>query len=397
MTYSELIPNNLGIVFRKEFTDLRDSTIKDFEKYTGLKVNSQRDVILPNGSVIMFRHIEELNNIQNVNLGWYLLEQGDELDSDLEFFLLFGRLRRDLKPTQEFIDLGLPVRSGFVIANAGDNWIKPLWKDRKLDESSLEEATTWDNQDVLPKDFLDSLRILEKTKPEIYKQYVMNDWSVTADQFILIKPAMFDLLKGVIFYREYNKRVVSCDPATGGDECVIYVLENGKQLDENILHINDTMKIAGEMVVMAQRYGINDFAVDAIGIGKGISDRLSEMGKRVNAICSADKSSNDERFYNLRTEMWWYAMEQIQAREIDYPQDEELRKQLSSVRYKVINSNGKIQLEPKDETKKRLGRSPDRADAFIYGLWALKELQGENDNSQRIEFDHQFSGGRAGY
>jgi len=397
MTYSELIPNNLGIVFRKEFTDLRDSTIKDFERYTGLKVNSQRDVVLPNKSTIMFRHIEELNNIQNVNLGWYLLEQGDELDSDLEFFLLFGRLRRDLTPTQDFTDLGLSLRSGFVIANAGDNWIKNLWKDGNLDGGSLEEATTWDNADVLPQDFLDSLKVLEKTKPEVYKQYVLNDWAVTADQYILIKPAMFELLKNVVFFNEISKRVVSCDPATGGDECVIYALENGKKLDENILHINDTMKIAGEMIVMAQRYGINDYAIDSIGIGKGIADRLSEMGKNVNAISSAEKASDSERYSNLRAEMWWYAMEEIQNRRIPYPEDEELRKQLSSVRYKVVNSNGKIQLEPKDETKKRLNRSPDRADAFIYGLWALKDLQGDSGISHNLKFEHMFAGGRGGY
>src|SRR4051812_43169481 len=95
MRASEEYPNNLWIAFRKEFTDLRDSTIKDFEKYTGLQVNSQRDVKLPNGSLIMFRHMEEINNIQNVNLGGYLLEQGEEEDTDDKFMMLRGRLRRE--------------------------------------------------------------------------------------------------------------------------------------------------------------------------------------------------------------------------------------------------------------------------------------------------------------
>ena len=121
MVYTELIPDNLGIIFRKEFEDLRDSTLKDFELYTGLKVNSNRNVTLPNNSTIMFRHIEELNNIQNINLGWYAIEQADELANDKEFFLLFGRLRRALKPTQEFLDLGLSLHTGFVIGNAGDH------------------------------------------------------------------------------------------------------------------------------------------------------------------------------------------------------------------------------------------------------------------------------------
>jgi hypothetical protein len=79
--------------------------------------------------------------------------------------------------------------------------------------------------------------------------------------------------------------------------------------------------------------------------------------------------------------MWWYAMEQIRRREVKPLVDEELKKQLASVRYKVINSNGKIQLEPKDKTKERLGYSPDRADAFVYGLWALQRAEPDKETS----------------
>ncbi len=186
--YSKAIPNNLGIIFRKTFRSLEDSTLKDFEKYTGIKVPSNRDVVYPNGSIIMFRHLDELESInqQNINLGWFFIEQGEELDSDKEFFMLFGRLRRQGEPTKEFKEIGLSPRAGWVIANAGDNWIKKLWKDGRIQQaakdlgdeaknfSELIEATTWDNEKNLPKDFLDSLKMLEKTKPELYRQFVMN-------------------------------------------------------------------------------------------------------------------------------------------------------------------------------------------------------------------------------
>lgn len=362
---------------------MRDSTIKDFEKYTGLKVNSQRDVVLPNNSTIMFRHIEELNNIQNVNLGWYLIEQADELDSDLEFFLLFGRLRRDLTPSKEFLDLGLSTRSGFIIANAGDNWIKPLWKEGKLEGGDLQEATTWENSDVLPKDFLDSLKVLEVTKPEIYKQFVLNNWDVKSDQFILITKQSIDMLKGVYHNWPRKRKILSCDPSTGNDECVIYVLENTQIIERKILHYEDTMQIVGEILLMLGKHHINDCAVDTIGIGKGIVDRLNEQGTNVIAINSAEEADEKDRFSNRRAEMWWYAMEQIQARGVEPIEDEELIRQLTTLRYKPPKSNGKIQLELKEETRKRLGCSPDRADAFVYGLWATKEIREDNE----INFD----------
>ena len=50
-----------------------------------------------------------------------------------------------------------------------------------------------------------------------------------------------------------------------------------------------------------------------------------------------------------------------------------MRRQLTAVRFKVVNSNGKIQLEPKTETKTRLGRSPDRADAYVQALYILPQ------------------------
>jgi len=371
MLYSEQIPDNLGIIFRKEYEDLRDSTVKDFEKYTGLKVDSHREVRLPNNSQILFRHIEELNNIQNVNLGWFAIEQGDELETDNEFFMLFGRLRRQVMPSGYFRDLGLPERSGFVICNAGEHWIKNLWKQSKLEDSELFEATTWDNADVLPKDFLDGLRILEKNKNEIYRQYVMNDWSVSPDQLILIPTSLLESLKELDLLKPKTKKIISCDPAIGGDECVVQVFDTGNIIEQKILHDRDTMKVAGELMLTGATHKITDYIIDSIGVGKGIVDRLNELGMSVQAFNSAEKSL-DERFYNRRVEAYWYVMEQMRDKKIEYPQDTELRKQLSSVRYKVISSNGRVQLEAKDKIKERLGRSPDRADAYCMGVWGLQ-------------------------
>jgi hypothetical protein len=181
--YSKFIPDNLGIIFRKEYTDLRDSTLRDYELYTGMKVDSERNATYKNGSMIMFRHIEELNSaiLQNTNLGWFYIEQAEELPTDREFFLLFGRLRRQLSPSKEFQLLQerehMPLHTGFIIGNvAGDNWIKKIWKDKPDAKYQLIEAQTKDNADILPPDFLEGLEDLKTRKPEIYRRYVLNDW-----------------------------------------------------------------------------------------------------------------------------------------------------------------------------------------------------------------------------
>lgn len=161
------IPNNLGLIVRKEFTDLRDSTIKDFERYTGLKVNEQsKEVKLSNGSQILFRHASELDTLKNVNAGFIWIEQAEELDSAEQWHYLQGRLRREGK-----------FRSGWITANTnGHNWVWELWKDKPPSaDYELIEASTMDNKDNLPADFIASLETLPE---QVYARFVLNDWNI---------------------------------------------------------------------------------------------------------------------------------------------------------------------------------------------------------------------------
>ena len=375
LLYTQHIANNLGVIFRKEFTDLRDSTCKDFEKYTGIKIDSKRNVEMKNGSTIMFRHIEELHNIQNINLGFFAIEQVDELETDNEFFLLHGRLRRKVDPDDYFKSLGLAERSGFVIGNVGKQWVKETWKTQKIGE--LYEATTFDNEDILPADYIQSLRDLEHRKPEVFRRYVMNDWGVEDSDFILIPSAEIEELKTSGYSTLVKGDLITVDPSMGGDECAIYVLRSRQISDKKFMYERDLMKVVGEIMLLSHRHQINKIAIDCIGIGQGMADRLKELGKIVYPINSARKSSNP-KFYNLKTEMWFYMMDKIFNKEIAYPNDEELRRQLSSVKYKIINSNGEVKIEAKDETKKRLGQSPDRADAFVQGIWQSQFIEDRN-------------------
>lgn len=359
--YCEDYPGTTALIVRKEYTDLRDSTIRDFERYFQCSIDSNKEYKLPNKSVIMFRHAAEIAVLKNINIGIAGIEQAEEFSDDTQFQFIRDRLRQEN---------GAKVHPLCVIGNVnGDNWIKHLWKDGTLQESELFEATTFDNQHNLPEDFIADLKRMEKEAPAHYKQYVLNDWTITIDQFMLISPASLEALKEIKSYRSLVKRLVSCDPATGGDECVLYMLENDEVKEAKYLHENDTMKIAGEMQIMARRWSINDYVLDSIGLGKGVGDRLREMGGDVVEINSASEPSDKEHFYNLRAEMWWYVSKLVLDKELPYPQDPELRRQLTNLKYKVINSNGRLQLESKDETRKRLGRSPDRADAFVYGVW----------------------------
>lgn len=163
--HSQETPDNLGVIVRRQFTDLRNSTIKDFESYTGLTVNaSTHECKLPNGSMILFVHGDVLDTLKNINCGWFAMEQAEEFPDDTAFQFLKMRLRRKVA-----------FRTGFVIANAnGHNWIWKIWKkDGAPKNHELIEATTLDFADIHAPDYIENL----KTLPDkLYRRYVLNSW-----------------------------------------------------------------------------------------------------------------------------------------------------------------------------------------------------------------------------
>lgn len=165
---SKTYPNNVGLIVRKEYTDLRDSTIKDFKKLTGLTPDSHKEVHFENGSVIMFRHARELDILQNVNLGWAGIEQAEEFDTDEQFQMLRGRLRLE----------GVPHWLGVIANQRGHNWVWRLWVDpefeRDQEEYEVVQADTFENEDNLPADFIKDLRRMEKDAPRKYRRFVLN-------------------------------------------------------------------------------------------------------------------------------------------------------------------------------------------------------------------------------
>lgn len=379
MMLSEAYKDNLGVIFRKEFTDLRDSTVRDFEDYTGLKVNSNRAVALGNGSQILFRHLEEMNNIQNMNLGWFAIEQAEELETDDQFFKLHGRLRRD----------GV-ARTGFVIANTnGHNWIYKLWKIGNDPDYPLFEADSFAAEHYLPVDTLKSWRELEKKKPKIYRRFITNSWDEADTVDVIIQPEWVEAARvRDVLVRRPLRRLVSIDVARFGDDhTVFYAIEGDDKfrrvIGKEVHDKKNTMETVGLSQVFAKKHGgIESFAVDEIGVGGGVIDRLNELDRHVIPVNAAERQNVRQGCFNRRAEIYVTGAERFEAGHVQLLlDDEDAREELSWTRYKTIKSSGIFQIEAKDDVKARYGRSPDHADALLNGLWAFpqsKMVKGED-------------------
>lgn len=362
-------PLPVGFVGRKRAVDFSDTTLETFKKiipHTKFEIRTQdKEIIFQNKAKVLFGGLDDQENINKFNsaeFAFFGIDQAEETD------------RTDVSVLQATLRLkynGLrPPYKELYTANPADCWLKEAFVYGKQKDGIFVPALPSDNPH-LPENYIDTLQRSFGYDEKLLKAYRDGNWELLQGDNVLISSIHIEQLKGELIVRSGIKRVISCDPSQGGDECVIYIFENTKIVETEILHEKDTMKIAGRLDFLCRKYSVYNVIVDSIGIGAGIADRLEENNNDVYRINSASRSS-DERFANLRAEMWFYLAESIRDKKIEYPEDEELRRQLCSVRYEVANSNGRIQLEPKDKTRKRLGRSPDRADAYIYGIWGLQ-------------------------
>lgn len=179
----------------------------------------------------------------------------------------------------------------------------------------------------------------------------------------------------LIAERTEGVAALGADIAGGGDDETIVARRKGPFHLPLEAWPGNTQEIAGRLAIEHRRgYSI---AVDAIGIGAGVADAAAESGVPVVKVIGSQASTCKDPtgtfgFTNLRGELYWTLREQLnpeQAQPHALPRDELLLEELAVPTFKAV-VGGKIQVEPKDKVKERLGRSPDRADATVYSTAA---------------------------
>jgi hypothetical protein len=136
----------------------------------------------------------------------------------------------------------------------------------------------------------------------------------------------------------------------------------------------DTMITAGRVAGILQAHGVTA-NVDVIGIGAGVVDRVREQGLSVTAFNASERSEARDRtgelgFTNRRSEGWWTLREWLDPAYGEWlalPPDDLLTGDLTAPKYRLV-SGGNLQVESKDDIRKRLGRSTDDGDAVMMAL-----------------------------
>lgn len=147
----------------------------------------------------------------------------------------------------------------------------------------------------------------------------------------------------------------------------------------------DTMQTAGRVKLAYDEAAGDDkpsrIVVDVIGVGAGVVDRLRELGLPVRALNVAEMPAVKAKFHRLRDEMYWKGREWFESRAVECA-NHEIGAELGDVTF-GYTSAGQIKLEPKEQIKERLGRSPDVGESLLLSLMEECEAIGSEMDRYR--------------
>lgn len=384
---------------RKRSVDFTNTTLETWKKSIPAKlyrINEQKKKIYvkASNSVIDFGGLDDPQLVQSLNSAEYAhigVDQAEEIERD-QFSMLIGTLRHKLPGS---IEPDYQIR---LTANPAQCWLKDYFLLNPEPETRYIQALPVDNPE-LPRDYVKSLEQAFKHRPALLEAYLRGSWDDLSNNDTCIRGKWIEEAKTRKPEGRTVKRIVVNDPAITGDENVCFLMEQRGNLfaktNEMIIEHKRPIETAALIASFRRLHKAQLIAVDSIGIGQGVIDGLNALNEPILPINSSSRPTTQNkqvRYANLRTQMWWEASEKFAENRICLPSDDfELARQLGVVRFEP-STTGRLLVQDKKSIKKSLGRSPDRADAFVMGLYALDYC----DRLDQAEYEER-STDRAGY
>jgi len=219
---------------------------------------------------------------------------------------------------------------------------------------------------VLSREELDGAK-RDTTSPDQYRREFEVDFTASADDVLiplpLVQEAMQRRLSALSERALMNSaKIVGVDVARYGADSTVFFPRWGRQaLGPIVIENSDLMYVVGKLSRFVNEWQPHAIFVDVGGIGAGVVDRMRQLGYDIFDVNFGARAT-DERFANMRAQMWFGMREWLQNDGI-LPREQRLLAEITSPNY-TFDASNRIKLERKEEMKARLGRSPDLADAL---------------------------------
>lgn len=163
--------------------------------------------------------------------------------------------------------------------------------------------------------------------------------------------------------QDFAAIILGVDVARQGDDASVIARRQGRVLHPlRSMRIPDTMLVAQQVGMDWDEHKADACFVDATGgYGVGVVDALRQVGRDPIEVYFSGKAT-DPRYFNKRSEMYFEMAKWVKSGG-SLPDDKELHEELCAATYTF--QGDKFRLCDKDDIKDVIGRSPDKADAFV--------------------------------
>lgn len=268
--------------------------------------------------------------------------------------------------------LSNPVRSsGFFFQT--HNQLKDMWYTIHVSHK---------DSDRVSDDFVEDMRRRYGENSNQYRVRALGEFPTSDLDTIIPFELAHAATQREIFVPKGTPVVWSLDVARFGDDWNVLMKRSRLDVQPGIKKWQgvDLMKTAGRVkrewddTPLEERPQV--ILIDVIGLGAGVVDRLNEQGLPVRGINVAETATFNNKYRNLKTELWFMGREWLEQRSTKLPlcdgtcEDvrecihEQLIAELTLVKYDYT-STGKLLVESKSDVKKRGYPSPNVAEAFI--------------------------------
>lgn len=244
----------------------------------------------------------------------------------------------------------------------------PLWMAVAAhpDERTLVRRVNYYDNPFCPEEIKLQAAKCRQNSPDDYAHIWLGD-PVSQGSARLISSTLVRRAFQKTMFSSSSPLVIGLDVARFGDDHTVFCFRKGRWCFRfESVQKQDNVEVANLATSFIKEYKPHRLFMDIGGQGAGVYDILKDRGfiEIIRGVYFGEKAINEERYFNRRAEMWdnirsWLA----DSPPPQLPEDEDLFNDLTCVN-KKYDRRGRLQLEEKDAVKKRIGRSPDKADAL---------------------------------
>lgn len=272
--------------------------------------------------------------------------------------------------TAQTVMAGNPTRATGYFAEAVSTGRDVIWRVREV--SCLEVLDKHPNAPT--KDFVEEIALLYGRDSNTYRARVLGKLPLSDEDVIIPRLLIDTALERDVQPATNAPLYWGLDVARLGRNQAALAQRRGNYMPEKVIRFTslDLMQLCGRIKAMYDGLNPSDrpveILVDGIGLGAGVVDRLRELGLPAVGINVSERKSHDNAYYNLKAELWYATRAWFASQMVKMVPDEELIVHLS-VPKPDRASDGRLIVEPKERTLKRMGRAEERrlddADAFV--------------------------------